>query len=51
MTGCREMEERLNDYLDGLLDEADRQAVDRHVGDCPGCRETLDGLRALHERK
>jgi len=50
MTGCMNMEERLNDYLDGLLDEADRQAVDRHLGDCSGCRETLDALRSLHDR-
>jgi anti-sigma factor RsiW len=47
MTGCREMEERLNDYLDGLLDQAERRAVDRHLAGCPGCQEALASLRAL----
>ena len=50
MTDCKHMEERLNDHLDGLLDETERQAVDRHLGECSGCRKTMDRMRSLTER-
>ena len=40
---CDEILERLDDLLEDRLDEADREAVEGHLRDCPHCR----GLRAL----
>jgi hypothetical protein len=37
----------MDDYLDGYLDEVDRQAVERHAKSCPSCRAQLDELRDL----
>lgn len=44
---CPEMEVRLNEYVDGLLSPAERQAVEQHVAGCAGCREAVAKLRAL----
>jgi anti-sigma factor RsiW len=49
MTICDGMEERLNDYVDEVLSAAERREVERHVGDCAGCREELHALRAVVE--
>lgn len=46
---CDEMEDRLNEYLDGELPGTERQEVDRHLAGCPGCRETLRGLRSIRD--
>ena len=37
----------LSDYLDGDLAPAARARVERHVHDCPKCRELLRGLRSI----
>jgi predicted anti-sigma-YlaC factor YlaD len=34
---CAQTEERLSDYLDGLLDNEEQQAILTHVGGCPRC--------------
>jgi anti-sigma factor RsiW len=34
-------------YLDGELDRSGRRRVERHVGECPECRELLSNLRAV----
>ena len=37
-------------YLDGELSPAEAQGVDAHIAQCAGCRERLDGERALIAR-
>ena len=40
---------RLSDYLDGELHEADRAAIEIHLGECAACRDTLNDLRSIAE--
>jgi hypothetical protein len=40
-------EERLNDWVDGLLDDADARTMAAHVDECPACAKTAADLRAL----
>ena len=35
----------LTDYLSQELPEADRQAIEKHLSECPACREQLDQIR------
>ncbi len=39
--------ERLSEYLDGVLSDAQRRPVEEHLAACPGCRERLDELKSL----
>ena len=39
--------DRLSEYLDGELDQADARALDAHLDTCAHCRATLDELRAV----
>lgn len=36
---CRDFERRLEDWVDGRLASADGAACDRHLAECPRCRE------------
>jgi Putative zinc-finger len=38
---CEEIEDRLSDYLDGLLEDADRQAFQAHAEGCARCAALL----------
>jgi hypothetical protein len=40
-------EARLDEFLDGELDERGRAAVDAHLAGCPSCRQELEGARKL----
>lgn len=42
--------ERLSEYLDGELDPADREALERHLAQCADCRRALAELRAVVAR-
>ena len=42
--------DRLSDYLDGELTEAERTALEEHVVGCAECRATLVGLRRVVTR-
>lgn len=42
--------DRLSEYLDGELKEAERRALERHLGACPGCTAALAELAAVVER-
>jgi anti-sigma factor RsiW len=44
---CERVTERLDDYLDGELDEAAFQEVELHLAACASCREEERGLRAV----
>lgn len=39
--------ESLSLYLDAALPVAERRQVERHLEDCPACRQRLDGLRRV----
>lgn len=44
---CQEMENRLNDYLDGILSANEIKEVEKHLEGCLACREELLRLRNL----
>jgi len=44
---CAEIDDRLDDYVDGLLEEREFQEVEGHLLDCPACRANERLLRAL----
>jgi len=49
---CREFEERISDYCDGLLAESERTAFQSHAAECAHCRlllgEIEDVIRISH---
>ena len=42
---CRKTTDRLTDYLEGVLDDRDRQSLEHHLATCPACSNTLQELR------
>jgi anti-sigma factor RsiW len=44
---CHELDERLDDWVDGALTGADAQAVESHLAGCASCREHERRLRQL----
>lgn len=44
---CREVEDRLDDYVDGSLAEGEFQEVELHLASCAACRDAERGLRRL----
>ncbi|MFT3823950.1 MAG: zf-HC2 domain-containing protein [Chitinophagaceae bacterium] len=44
---CYEAESLLVDYLDSVMDPADRKRVEVHLKDCPLCRQALEEYRQL----
>jgi len=42
--------DRLSEYLDDSLTQAEREALDAHLATCGECRETLDELRRVVDR-
>ena len=44
---CQEMDERLDDYVDGVLAVADARAVEAHLASCAACREAARQTRQL----
>jgi len=43
--GCRELFEKLSEYLDGELDASTCESVGSHLADCRPCVEFLESLR------
>lgn len=43
----RWMQDHMSKYLDGDLDERDRERAERHIHECPECSELLASLRNL----
>ena len=41
---CQEMQERIIDYVLGLLDEPEREAVGNHLDECLHCRQYVQAL-------
>jgi predicted anti-sigma-YlaC factor YlaD len=44
---CREVDDRLDDYVDGTLAEGEFQEVELHLASCGECRKAERGLRRL----
>lgn len=44
---CTQLTEKLDDYVDGHLDQATSAMLDAHIGTCGDCRQALDSERAL----
>jgi anti-sigma factor RsiW len=42
---CQQWVEMVTDYLEGTLPPALQDAADRHLADCPHCREYLEQMR------
>ena len=42
---CREILAGISTYLDGDLDAADCEAIERHCHECPSCAKVVEGLR------
>ncbi|MGA7413850.1 MAG: zf-HC2 domain-containing protein [Bryobacteraceae bacterium] len=42
---CVEFEVQLSDYLDNVIAEADRRALELHAGECPLCQELMQDAR------
>jgi len=42
---CREVVEIVTDYLEGALDERDRERFERHLGGCDGCTAYVEQMR------
>jgi anti-sigma factor RsiW len=42
---CREVVELVTDYLEGALDERDRERFERHLRGCDGCTAYLEQMR------
>ncbi len=43
---CRELVERVSDYLEGALPERDRARLETHLAECDDCAIYLEQLRA-----
>ena len=46
---CRELMERLTDYLDGAVDASERAAIDAHLASCDGCAQAVAQFRRTIE--
>jgi anti-sigma factor RsiW len=44
---CKEIRQLINAYADSELDLTRSLEIERHLGDCPGCAASYEGLRAL----
>ncbi len=44
---CRELVERITEYLEDALDERERAAVDEHLELCDGCRNYVEHVRIV----
>lgn len=47
---CEECKELLVAYIEGFLDESQKQAVAEHLNDCRNCRAEVKELTNLHDR-
>ena len=47
---CTECKELLVAYVEGLLDESQKQVVAEHLKDCASCRSQARELTDLHDR-
>jgi anti-sigma factor RsiW len=43
---CRDLVERVTDYLEGVLGPEETERVNRHLAGCDGCTAYVDQVRA-----
>ena len=46
MMDCNELVELVTDYLEGRLPDAERERFDVHLGECEGCVNYVEQMRA-----
>ena len=46
---CKDVQSRLEAYLDGELPSAERRSVSSHLAYCPRCAQALEALSTLHD--
>jgi predicted anti-sigma-YlaC factor YlaD len=44
---CRQLVERVTDYLEHAVDDVIRDEIDEHLSDCPGCRLYLAQMQTV----
>ncbi len=44
---CAKIQDKINDYADGLLDDAQKAAVEAHINACPECMNEYRALQKL----
>lgn len=44
---CEQFLSRLDDFIDGTMDESEATAVGSHLESCPSCRHELEGVQEL----
>jgi RNA polymerase sigma-70 factor (ECF subfamily) len=47
---CRQLFAALSDYLDGVVDDAVCEEMQKHIGDCEPCQVFLDSLESVVKR-
>jgi hypothetical protein len=47
---CTETKELLVAYVEGILEDSEKQTVEKHLKDCPACQAELQDLMSLHDR-
>ncbi len=46
---CTHINEKLDDYMDGALDDSEIASLDAHIGSCDSCRQTVESEQGLRE--
>jgi len=46
---CSEIKELISSYIDDQLGPDEKEAFSFHIRSCPGCREVLEEVQAVHE--
>lgn len=44
---CIDLVNKVTEFLDGKLDEGQRERIERHLGVCDGCRAALDQFQTV----
>ena len=44
---CIDLVNKVNEFLDGKLDEGQRELIERHLEVCDGCRAALDQFQTV----
>ena len=50
MTPCERMKHLMFDFAEGDLDEKNRQMIQSHLDECPGCKRFVEQIRTLRMR-